>query len=297
MSNRERCVETDANRLIDWFAKLGDVAVAFSGGVDSSVVAAAAQRCPSIHAIAVTARSPSLSQRQLDVAVRVAHQIGIEHRVIDTGEIDNADYRRNDGRRCFHCKATLYQSMATILNQFPGMTTVSGTNHDDLGDYRPGLEAAGAAGVQTPLSDLGMTKVDVRGLAKHFGLTNYDLPAAPCLASRVAYGTEVTTERLGRIEAAEAWLQQHGFDELRVRLHDGELARVEVPKHRIADLIQLDRDEEMTKAFLGFGFRFVTVDTRGLRSGNLNQMLVSIQSNFKPAVTGDPLDVTGESPN
>ncbi|TWU51182.1 ATP-dependent sacrificial sulfur transferase LarE [Rubripirellula reticaptiva] len=280
-----------ANRLIDRIASLRSVAVAFSGGVDSSVVAAAASRAGLDVAIAVTAQSPSLASSQLEIAIRVANEIGIEHRVIETDEINQDAYRRNDGRRCFYCKQTLYQAMAAIAEQFPQLKIISGTNVDDLGDYRPGLEAAANAGVISPLADLGFTKSDVRELAKHFGLSNDDQPAAPCLASRVAYGTEVTAERLRRIEQAESWLATRGFTEFRVRLHDRELARVEVPKHQIAELIHLDTDGSMTNAFLSYGFKFVTIDTRGFRSGSLNEMLVSI------SIPATPLSIhsTGES--
>ncbi|MGB7328228.1 MAG: ATP-dependent sacrificial sulfur transferase LarE [Rubripirellula sp.] len=280
-----------ATRLIERIASLNCVAVAFSGGVDSSVVAAAASRAGLDVAIAITAQSPSLASSQLEIAIRVANEIGIEHRIIETDEINQDAYRRNDGRRCFFCKQTLYQAMAAIADEFPQLKIVSGTNADDLGDYRPGLEAAANAGVISPLADLGFTKSDVRELAKYFGLSNDAQPAAPCLASRVAYGTEVTPERLRRIERAESWLAARGFAEFRVRLHDGELARVEVPKHRIVDLVRIDADGSMTTAFLSYGFKFVTIDTRGFRSGSLNEMLVSI------SIPAAPLSIhsTGES--
>lgn len=265
-----------AERLMDHLRGLGDLAIAFSGGVDSSVVAVAAVRAGVKRAIAVTADSASLSSDQLETARRVASEIGIEHRVIATDEGEREEYLRNDGRRCFYCKETLYRSLASIAAEFAPMQLISGTNADDLGDYRPGLQAGSLAGVRTPLADLGLTKSDVRGLAGWFGLSNRDLPAAPCLASRIAYGTRVTAERLRAIERAEAWLRERGFRELRVRLHEGDLARIEVPRHQIAELFGHDQDGAMTKAMTSFGFKFVTIDTQGFRSGNLNEMLVSI---------------------
>lgn len=273
-------VDENARRLIANLRSMNKVAVAFSGGVDSSVVAAAAQRAMPGNAIAVTADSPSLSKMQLAIAIDVAAEIGIEQQIIRTDEGEREEYQRNDAKRCFYCKQTLYTAMQSIVLKYPGMQIVSGTNADDLGDYRPGLKAGRDAGVRTPLADLGLGKAEVRELASHFGLTNKDLPAAPCLASRIAYGTQVTRERLRRVELAEDWLRRHGFAELRVRLHDGELARLEVPRHLLHRLIELDKDLAMTHALESFGFKFITIDTRGFRSGNLNQMLVSI---------GDPI--------
>lgn len=266
----------DANDLIHRLRTFDRIAVAFSGGVDSSVVAAAAFAAIGERAIAVTARSPSLASSQLDIALRVAAQIGIEHRIIDTGEVDRPEYRRNDGQRCFFCKQTLYDAMKGLLDQLPDMQVVSGTNADDLGDYRPGLRAASIAGVVAPMADLGWTKADVREVAKTFGLSNHDLPAAPCLASRVAYGVEVTPERLRRIERGESWLRERGFSTFRVRLHAGELARIEVPAADIAGCIELNQSGELVDAFLSFGFSYVTIDMNGFRSGNLNKMLVSL---------------------
>ena len=265
-----------AQRLAERMRCMGNVAIAFSGGVDSSVVSAAARRSCSGRVIAVTADSPSLARSQLEIAARVAKEIGIEHRIIATGEGQVPGYRQNAGQRCYFCKATLYQAIGEMIKQFPQMEIVSGTNADDLGDYRPGLTAGRQAGVHTPLADLQLAKPDVRRLAQWYGLSNQDLPAAPCLASRIAYGTEVTAPRLAAIEQAETWLRERGFRELRVRLHAGELARIEVPRPQIAELIQLDAEGSMTRAFQSFGFQFVTVDTEGFRSGNLNQLLVTI---------------------
>lgn len=276
-------VASDARRLIARLADLGPVTVAFSGGVDSSVVAAAARRADPHHGLAVTAASPSVPRWQLETARRIAAVVGIPHRVVSTDEVSRPDYRRNDGRRCYHCKETLYATLATLAED-SRRTTVSGTNADDLGDYRPGIDAAGAAGVRAPLAELGITKRRVRALAAFFGLPNADLPASPCLASRVAYGVEVTPERLGMIEAAEGWLRDRGFSDLRVRLHADALARVEVPPAELPRLLEPAMLTELDRQLTAVGFRFVTVDVRGLRSGSLNPPLVTL----RPPSSVDP---------
>ena len=266
----------DAQRLIAAIQDFSRVVVAMSGGVDSSVVAAAAHAAKLDSAIAITADSPSVPRWQLDTAKRIADEIGIQHTVVATHEGDRPEYIRNDKRRCYFCKDTLYSTLNHFATQHPGTTILSGTNADDLGDYRPGIEAGKQANVATPLADLGIDKLRVRDLAKYFGLSNHDLPAAPCLASRIAYGTEVTPERLSKIEQAEDWLRANGFAEFRVRLHAEELARIEVPQNQIPDLVRLDQNGEMTDEFLRIGFQFVTIDLQGFRSGSMNRVLVSI---------------------
>ena len=268
--------DQDAKRLSAWLSGLDRVVVAFSGGVDSSVVAAAAVRSDLSSLVAVTADSPSVARWQLDLARRVALEIGIKHCIVRTDEVDRPAYRRNDHARCFHCKETLYAALADISGRYRDATIVSGTNADDLGDYRPGIEAGRIAGVRMPLAELGLSKSAIRAVASHFGLSNHDLPASPCLASRIAYGTEVTADRLARVERAEAWLRDRGFAQLRVRLHAGELARVEVPRPQLPQLIELDRTGEMTRAMKGLGFQYVTVDLQGFQSGSMNRVLVSL---------------------
>ena len=268
--------EQDAQQLVSTLSSLGRVVVAFSGGVDSSVVAAAAYRAIPELAVAVTAQSPSVARWQIEWSQRIAAEIGIQHHVLATTEGDRREYRRNDQQRCFFCKETLYESLDRFCSRFANVTIVSGTNADDLGDHRPGIEAGRRAGVVTPLADLGLSKARVRDLAKHFGLSNCDLPASPCLASRIAYGTEVTAERLSRIEQAEHWLRLQGLSELRVRLHQDELARIEVPKDQIGFLVQLDSDGKMTRVFQDLGFKFVTIDLEGFRSGSMNRVLVRL---------------------
>lgn len=275
----------DADQLIAHLGRHERLVVAFSGGVDSSVVAAAAVRAATTEAIAVTADSPSVPRWQLEWAKRIAGEIGIEHQTIATEEGQRPEYIRNDSQRCFYCKETLYDRLCAISDRFEA-TIVSGTNADDTGDHRPGIAAGRAAGVETPLADLGITKPRVRALARHFGLTNAELPASPCLASRVAYGVEVTPERLGRIERAEQWLRQRGFRDVRVRVHADELARVEVPRDQLPELLHSEWSDAFPEVFREFGFRYVTVDFQGLRSGNLNHALV-------PLVTISPSPING----
>ena len=284
-----------AERLQDSLRSLGRVVIAFSGGVDSSVVAAAAIRSGIDPVIAVTAQSASVPEWQIKLAKTVADQIGVVHRIVGTGEVNRDDYRRNTQRRCYFCKQTLYRALSTIVAEFPGAKIVSGTNADDLGDYRPGIEAGLHAGVLTPLADLGYGKSDVRRLARHYGLPNHDLPASPCLASRIAYGTEVTVERLRRIERAEDYLRGFGFSELRVRLHEDEVARIEVPKEQIPTLVDLDVDGSLSAFMLDLGFKFVSLDMTGFRTGSMNRVLVNIQTSHRDGSDGMARDSIGKS--
>lgn len=265
-----------AAELERFVAVIGPVVVAFSGGVDSSVVAAAAFKTNPSGVSAVTARSPSVAGWQLELARTIAKEIGITHHVIETDEGTRAEYIVNDSRRCFYCKQTLYRGLAEIAGRYDA-TILSGTNADDLGDYRPGIEAGRLAEIQTPLSDLGFGKSTVRRLASHYGLSNHQLPASPCLASRIAYGVEVTPARLARVEQAEDAVRSLGFSDVRVRHHADDLARLEVPLDETMRLMQLLQETNLRDQILATGFKYVCVDAAGLRSGNLNQVLVQIK--------------------
>ena len=264
-----------ASRLILEIAAYGPCVVAFSGGVDSTVVAAAAKRALGSQAIAATAVSPSLAQLMSATAARVAQELGLRHFLVQTNELENSDYARNDSRRCYHCKHELYQLLEQVAIQHNMSTIVSGTNADDLSDFRPGLQAAAEFRVRSPLAELGIGKAMVRAIARAWQISVAEAPAAPCLASRIAYGEAVTEEKLQRIDRAENLLRELGFPENRVRLHPGDLARIEVPANRLADICQMNLFVQISQHFRAVGFKFVTVDMEGLRSGNLNQ-LVSI---------------------
>ncbi len=263
--------------------------VAFSGGVDSAVVAAAAVRADrqvaaaaaggtaarrpaARRSLAVTALSPSVAQVQREIASRVAAEIGIEQLAVNTDELARADYVRNDSRRCFACKQTLYAALRSVADSQGGLAIVSGTNADDLGDFRPGIEAGRAAGVRTPLADLGISKTMVRQIAAAWQLSVAELPASPCLSSRIAYGVEVTPERLRMIELAEQFLAQQGFSPLRVRLLAGELAKIEVSVDALPRLVAQPLVDRVQARLTELGFRAVSVDLAGFRSGAMNQL-------------------------
>lgn len=267
-------VPTLAQRLVDHLKPLPSILVAYSGGVDSAVVAAAAVRAKSANGvIAVTADSPSVARRQLRIARRVAKEIGIVHRVLATEELERPEYARNDARRCFYCKQTLYASLQRIVREHPSATILSGTNADDLGDYRPGIEAGRLAGVQTPLADLGLGKQQVRAIARLWGLSVSEQPASPCLSSRVAYGESVTAQKLAMVEAAEEVLEECGFQICRVRYHPGPLARIELPLDDLPRLLASDAFAAIQQRFSDLGFRFTTLDLAGFRSGSLNALV------------------------
>jgi uncharacterized protein len=265
--------------LIDWFAGLDSVVVAFSGGVDSSVVLAAAKSSGAARVLAVTARSPSVPRWQLELARSIAEHVDVQHRILDTDETTRPEYVANQRDRCFHCKTTLYAAIAALCQQYgPDATVCSGTNRDDLGDYRPGIAAGTRAGVRTPLAELGLGKQDVRAIARQFSLPNAELPASPCLASRIAYGVEVTPERLRRVELAEQFLRSLDIGDLRVRLHEGELARIEVPPEQLHRLATPSLRQRLSEQLTELGFRYVTLDLQGLCSGSMNRQVVPLEA-------------------
>jgi uncharacterized protein len=270
-------------RLLAVLAGLPGAAVAFSGGVDSAVVAKAAAVALDDRAVAVTADSPSVPRAELEDARRLAALVGIRHVIVPTAEFESADYRRNGGDRCYHCKSELYGRIETLLPSLGVPVICSGANLDDAGDYRPGLTAAAEHWVRHPLQEAGFTKADVRAVARDWGLPAWDKPAAPCLSSRLAPGVPATPERTARVEQAEAYLHSLGLRECRVRYHDGDLARVEVPPAAIARLAADPVRTEMADRFRALGFRYVTLDLAGFRSGSLNELIpVGVRARYQP---------------
>jgi pyridinium-3,5-biscarboxylic acid mononucleotide sulfurtransferase len=271
--------ETDPSRnaqrekLIETLRGYRRVAVAYSGGIDSTVVAQAAYDALGIAAIAVTAVSESLAAGELEEAQELAQKIGIRHRVIHTEEFADPSYRRNDSDRCYFCKSELYGRLSGMLDELAVEVIASGANTDDMGDYRPGLRAASEHGIRHPLQECGLSKADVRALARGWELPTWDKPATPCLSSRVAYGEDPTPERVRMIDQAEQWLRQRGLRVLRVRYHKGDLARIEVPLDDLPRFIELQLRGELIAAFRTLGFKFVTLDLEGFRSGSMNSVI------------------------
>jgi uncharacterized protein len=261
------------DRLLDILRGMPGVAVAFSGGIDSTVVAQAAFLALGARAVAVTADSPSVPRSELAEARELASRIGIRHLVVATEEFANPDYIRNDGSRCYFCKDELYGQIEALLPELGDAVVCSGANLDDAGDYRPGLTAAAEHRVRHPLQEAGFTKADVRALAREWNLPTWDKPASPCLSSRLAPGMEVTRERTAMIEAAEAHLKSLGLRDCRVRLHEGELARIEVSLKDVSRLAEPGIREALARRFRELGFRYVTLDLEGFRSGNLNELI------------------------
>lgn len=272
------------DRLFDTLRGYGRVAVAFSGGIDSTVVAGAAQLALGDRAIAVTAVSDSLASGELDEAKALARQIGIKHRIIRTEEFADPNYLRNAPDRCYFCKSELYGRLATLSSELGVDVIASGANADDTGDHRPGMRAAAEQGVRHPLQECGLGKADVRALARAWALPTWDKPATPCLSSRIAYGEQVTPERVRMIDGAEQWLRGRGLRLLRVRYHKGDLARVEVPIEELPALVAPGVREELVSIFRALGFKFVTLDLQGFRSGSLNT-LVPLESLQRPVAT------------
>jgi len=261
------------SRLLDTLRGYGRVAIAFSGGIDSTVVTQAAYEALGDSAIAVTAVSDSLASGELEEAQELARQIGIRHRVIHTEEFADPNYLRNNADRCYFCKSELYGRLGGMLEELGVDVIASGANLDDMGDYRPGLKAAQEHGIRHPLQECGLSKADVRALARAWGLPTWDKPATPCLSSRIAYGEDVNTERVQMIDQAEQWLRQRGLHVLRVRYHKGDLARIEVPLDDLPRFVELELRGELIPAFRALGFKFVTLDLEGFRSGSLNSVI------------------------
>lgn len=264
--------DTRLERLIGLLTQAESVLVCYSGGIDSAVVLAAAHRALGKRAIGMTAVSPSLAEHERGDAERIAREIGAEHRFVQSAELGRPGYVANGPDRCFHCKSELYEIAEHKRQEWQLNFTVNGTNRDDLGDFRPGLEAAKQAGVRSPFVELGFTKADVRAVAQQLGLSAWDKPAAACLSSRIPYGTSVTPERLGQIGGFEAVLRDLGFRRSRVRYHD-KVARIELDLEELPRMLEPEMREAVVKAGKTHGFTYVTLDLAGYRTGSHNEVL------------------------
>lgn len=252
----------------------GQVIVAFSGGVDSSLVAYVAAETLGTRALAVTSGSKSLKRSDLALTGELAGRWGMRHRIIVTDELTKPDYRANPVDRCFHCKTSLYEALAVIAGELGGATIMNGTNLDDLGDHRPGLIAADEHGVVSPLVEAGLHKADIRAVAAHLGLENAAKPQAACLSSRFPYGSHITEERLDQVERAENVLAELGFTQYRVRHHE-DVARIELLAGEMARALELAAVIE--SRIRACGYRFVAMDLKGFESGSLNQGVIRLK--------------------
>lgn len=268
----ELAAKLDEARAI--IGRAGPSIVAFSGGVDSALVLRiAVEALGSARVLAVTGRSPSVPAAELASVAVLAGEIGAPHEFCDTGEFDDPNYTSNPTNRCYFCKSELYDLLLELARARGFAAVLCGTNADDLGDYRPGIQAAFERRIVAPLVEANITKADVRALLAAYGLAIHDKPASPCLSSRVPYGEAVTPEKLRRIDAAETLLRELGFRECRVRHHE-KLARIEVPAGEIARFADVALRQRVDAAFRELGFQYVALDLKGLRSGSLNEVLL-----------------------
>lgn len=256
------------------FQEMEKALIAYSGGVDSTLVAKIAYEILGDRALAITAVSPSLLPEELEDAKIQAAIIGIPHEIVQTHEMDNPNYTSNPINRCYFCKSELHDTLKPLAIERGYPYVVDGVNQDDLGDYRPGIQAAKERGARSPLAEVGITKTEVRQLSQHLGLPWWDKPAQPCLSSRFPYGEEITISKLQRVGRAEIYLRRLGFSNLRVR-SIGDTARIELPTEQIKNILTLDLPA-LVAAFQDYGFLYVTLDLEGFQSGKLNQVLTKI---------------------
>jgi uncharacterized protein len=269
-------LEAKHQRLEEQLSNLPSVIVAYSGGVDSAYLAYAAHHAMGKRMLAVTALSASYSARDRQEAEKCVARFQFPHEFIETDELSNPSYRANHSDRCYFCKDELFSKLDALAGQRGFAAVAYGINHDDLGDWRPGQQAAREHKVLTPLLDAGLTKADIRELSRQVDLPVWDRPASACLSSRIAYGIEVTPERLAIVEKGEDALRALGFRQLRVRYH-GDLARIEISAEEMPRALDPSMARQFVAIFKALGFKFVTLDLEGFRSGSMNSVLVNIQ--------------------
>lgn len=265
-------LEEKLEQLKILFAQMNRALIAYSGGIDSTLVAKIAYDVLGDRALAVTAVSPSLLPEELEAAKIQAVDIGILYKLVETHEMNNPNYTTNPINRCYFCKSELHDTLKPLAIQEGYPYVVDGVNADDLRDYRPGIEAAKERGVRSPLAEVGVTKLEVRQLSKQLGLSGWDKPAQPCLSSRFPYGEEITIAKLQRVGRAEVYLRQLGLKNLRVR-SEGDTARIEIPSEQIKEFILTTNLPQLVSALQEYGFVYVTLDLEGYRSGKLNQVI------------------------
>jgi uncharacterized protein len=262
--------------LEDTLASIGSVVVAYSGGVDSVYLAYVASRTLGDRAWAITADSPSYPERQRNLAIRIAREFGLLHEIIHTDELDRPDYRANPTNRCYYCKQELFTRLSRIAADRRAVV-VDGNNADDRGDYRPGRQAARECGVRSPLDEVDLGKDEIRELSRQVGLPTWDEPASACLSSRIPYHSSISNEKLRRIEQAEEVLRRLGFRIVRVRHHD-DLARVELSRTELMRALEPELSATIVRELKALGFRYVTIDLQGYRTGSLNEGVILQQA-------------------
>jgi uncharacterized protein len=260
------------DRLRQLVREMGTVVVAYSGGVDSSYLAFIANAELGAAAVCATGESASLSEYQREQTRLIAAQFGLNHQIVETAEVSDPNYIKNAPNRCYFCKTELYGKLAPFAAEQGIQEIVDGSTTDDVGDYRPGRAAANERGVRSPLVEAGLSKADIRLLSRRVGLPTWDRPASPCLSSRIAYGTPVTIERLSTVDRGESVMRGMGFREFRVRHHD-ELVRLEIAPEEFHKALNAETAAELARRFRDLGFRYVTLDLHGFRSGSMNEIL------------------------